>query len=141
MQVQKKSLKINFIMNSMLTMSSFLFPLITFPYVSRILLPLGTGKVSFATSVISYFSMFSQLGIPVYGIRACAKVRDDKAALSKTFQRAADYQRSHQSHNLFIFSAHLIYSTAPPARKAAFPHCQPDNFTEYNRRRMVVQIP
>lgn len=86
MQVQKKSLKINFIMNSILTMSSFLFPLITFPYVSRILLPLGTGKVSFATSVISYFSMFSQLGIPVYGIRACAKVRDDKAALSKIFQ-------------------------------------------------------
>lgn len=86
MQVQKKSLKINFIMNSILTMSSFLFPLITFPYVSRILLPLGTGKVSFATSVISYFAMFSQLGIPVYGIRACAKVRDDKAVLSKTFQ-------------------------------------------------------
>ena len=69
-------------MNSILTMSSFLFPLITFPYVSRILLPLGTGKVSFATSVISYFAMFSQLGIPVYGIRACAKVRDDKAVLS-----------------------------------------------------------
>ena len=73
MQVQKKSLKINFIMNSILTMSSFLFPLITFPYVSRILLPLGTGKVSFATSVISYFAMFSQLGIPVYGIRRLCK--------------------------------------------------------------------
>lgn len=67
-------------------MSQFIFPLITFPYVSRILLPEGTGKVSFATSIISYFAMFAQLGIPTYGIRACAKVRDDKEKLSKTAQ-------------------------------------------------------
>ena len=80
----KKSLKVNFIMNTILTMSAFIFPLISFPYVSRILLPEGTGKVSFATSLISYFVMFAQLGIPTYGVRACAKVRDDKRLLSKT---------------------------------------------------------
>ena len=83
---KQKSLKLNFIMNSILTMSSFIFPLITFPYVSRILLPEGTGKVSFATSVISYFAMFAQLGIPTYGIRACAKVRDNRKELTKTAQ-------------------------------------------------------
>jgi O-antigen/teichoic acid export membrane protein len=83
---EKRSLKINVIMNALLTMSSLLFPLITFPYVSRILLPEGTGKVSFATSLISYFVMFSQLGIPTYGVRACAKVRDDKRLLTKTAQ-------------------------------------------------------
>lgn len=81
---EKKSLKVNFIMNTILTMSAFVFPLISFPYVSRILLPEGTGKVSFATSLISYFVMFAQLGIPTYGVRACAKVRDDKHLLSKT---------------------------------------------------------
>ena len=79
----KKSIKVNFIMNVLLTASSIIFPLITFPYISRILLPTGTGKVAFATSVISYFSMLSALGIPVYGIRACAVVRDDKNKLSK----------------------------------------------------------
>lgn len=79
-----KSIKINFIMNIILTMSTFIFPLITFPYISRILLPVGTGKVSFATSVVSYFSMFAQLGIPTYGIRACAKVRDDREELTRT---------------------------------------------------------
>lgn len=79
-------LKTNFIMNSILTMSQFLFPLITFPYVSRILLPEGTGKVAFATSIIAYFAMFAQLGIPTYGIRACAKVRDNKEELTKTAQ-------------------------------------------------------
>lgn len=78
------SIKFNFVMNTILTMSTFIFPLITFPYVSRILLPEGTGKVSFATSIISYFAMIAQLGIPTYGIRACAKVRDDRVELSKT---------------------------------------------------------
>lgn len=83
---QKKSLKLNFIMNAVLTMSSFLFPLISFPYVSRILGPEGTGRVDFATSLIAYFLMFAQLGIPTYGVRACAKVRDDKHLLTKTAQ-------------------------------------------------------
>lgn len=84
--VEKKSLKLNFIMNAILTMSSLLFPLISFPYVSRILLPEGTGRVDFATSLIAYFLMFAQLGIPTYGVRACAKVRDDKRLLTKTAQ-------------------------------------------------------
>jgi O-antigen/teichoic acid export membrane protein len=84
MKVKQKSLKLNFIMNATLTMSSFIFPLITFPYVSRILMPVGTGKVSFATSLISYFNMFAQLGIPTYGIRTCAMVRDDREKLTRT---------------------------------------------------------
>jgi O-antigen/teichoic acid export membrane protein len=83
---QKKSLKLNFVMNAILTMSSFIFPLISFPYVSRILLPEGTGKVSFATSLIAYFTMFAQLGIPTYGVRACARVRDDRIKLTRTAQ-------------------------------------------------------
>ena len=70
-------------MNAILTMSSFIFPLITFPYVSRILLPDGMGKVAMATAVVAYFALLARLGIPMYGIRACAEVRDDKAQLSK----------------------------------------------------------
>lgn len=81
-----KSVKFNFVMNSILTASSMLFPLITYPYVSRVLQPQGIGSVSFANSVVTYFSMFAQLGIPTYGIRACAKVRDNKEMLSRTVQ-------------------------------------------------------
>lgn len=69
-----------------MTMFNFIFPLITFPYVSRVLLPVGTGKVAFATSIVSYFSMVGMLGIPTYGIRAYAKVRNDRDKLSKTVQ-------------------------------------------------------
>ncbi|WP_333678742.1 flippase, partial [Muricomes intestini] len=81
-----KSVKFNFIMNFLLTVSQFLFPLITFPYVSRVLKPAGTGSVAFATSVITYFTMFAMLGVPTYGIRACARVRENKEELSKTVQ-------------------------------------------------------
>lgn len=73
-------------MNFIMTASSILFPLITFPYISRVLLSEGNGKVAFASSVITYFTMFASLGIPTYGIRACAKVRDDKEKLSRTAQ-------------------------------------------------------
>ena len=83
--IEKKqsSVKLNMIMNAMLTMSSVIFPLITFPYACRILLPEGNGKVTFAVSIVTYFSMFAQLGIPTYGVSVCAKVRDDKKALSR----------------------------------------------------------
>ncbi len=83
-RTKQRSLKMNFLMNAILSLSSVLFPLITFPYVSRILSPTGTGRVSFAVSLISYFNMLAQLGIPIYGIRACASVRDDKEELSRT---------------------------------------------------------
>lgn len=84
--MKNNSIKINFIMNALLTISAFIFPFITFPYVSRILGPLGTGNVSFAISIVTYFALFAQLGIPTYGIRATARVRDDKKLLSKTVQ-------------------------------------------------------
>lgn len=78
------SVKYNFVMNFILTASQIIFPLITFPYVARVLLASGNGKVSFVASVTNYFVMVASLGIPTHGIRACAKVRDDKEKLSKT---------------------------------------------------------
>ena len=81
-----QSVKKNFVMNFILTAANFIFPIVTFPYVSRILLAEGTGKVAFAASIASYFSMIAALGIPTYGIRACARIRDDKDKLNKTVQ-------------------------------------------------------
>lgn len=84
--MKTRSIKFNFVMNMLLTVSNFLFPLITFPYVSRLLSPIGTGKVAFAYSIVSYFSILAAFGVANYGIRACAQVRDDKEKLSKTVQ-------------------------------------------------------
>ena len=85
-QHKQASIKINFIMNFILTVSSFIFPIITFPYISRTLLPLGTGRIAFATSVASYATMLGMVGIPTYGIRAVARVRNQQRELNKTVQ-------------------------------------------------------
>lgn len=79
----EKSIKKNAFYSVIRTIMSLLFPLITFPYASRILLPEGTGKVNFANSIISYFGMLASLGIGTYGIREAAKVRHDKRLLSQ----------------------------------------------------------
>ena len=63
--MKKTSLKENFLMNILLTASSILFPLITFPYVSRVLLPVGNGKITFVSSVTAYFTLlFLHGGFP-----------------------------------------------------------------------------
>lgn len=81
---KQKSVKLNYLMNCILTGSAMIFPLLSYPYVSRILQPEGMGKVAFANSVVAYFAMGAMMGIPTYGIRACARVRDDKEQLSRT---------------------------------------------------------
>lgn len=85
-KIKIHSIRYNLVMNVILRLSGVLFPLITFPYIARVLLPAANGKIAFATSVINYFTLFAGLGIPTYGIRACAKNRDNKDALSKTVQ-------------------------------------------------------
>ena len=83
---KEKSLNKNMIMSTILTLSNFIFPLITYSYVARIISPSGIGKVAFVNSVLSYFIYIASLGIPSYGLRECAKLRNDKEKLSKTFQ-------------------------------------------------------
>lgn len=81
-----KSIAKNFIYNSLLKVLNLIFPLITFPYVARILFAEGVGKVEFSLSVIQYFILISQAGIPTYAIRECAKYRYNKEKLTKTVQ-------------------------------------------------------
>lgn len=64
-------------MNLLRVLSATLVGLIMMPYVNRILGASYVGKVEYANTIISYFLMFSALGIPVYGVREIAKVRDD----------------------------------------------------------------
>lgn len=79
------SIKKNFIYNILLGVSSVLFPLITAPYVSRVLEPDGVGLANFAVMYTGYFSMVACLGIPTYGIREIAKRRDSKGQLNDLF--------------------------------------------------------
>ncbi len=83
--MQKKSIGKNFVYNIILKVANIGFPLITFPYVTRVLGAEGIGKVNFASSIVMYFVMFANLGIPLYGIREIAKVRDKKDEMNKVF--------------------------------------------------------
>lgn len=83
--MQEKSIKKNAVFNVIKTVMGLIFPLITFPYASRILMPDGIGKVNFANSVISYFGIIASLGIGTYGIREGAKRRSNKEEFSQFF--------------------------------------------------------
>lgn len=78
------SIKINYLLNLTNTISGLLFQLITFPYISRILLADGIGHVNFFQSIIQYISILTSLGIPMYAIRQVAKVRDNINECNKT---------------------------------------------------------
>ena len=71
------SLKLNFLYNVLLNVSKVVFPLITAPYVARVLDPDGVGLFNFANTYASYFALFATLGIPFYGVREIAKMRND----------------------------------------------------------------
>lgn len=71
------SLKGNVILNFINTITGIIFPVITFPYASRILLPDGIGAVNFLTSIVNYIVLFTSLGIPMYAVREVAKHRDN----------------------------------------------------------------
>ena len=77
------SLKLNAFYNTALNVLKVIFPLITAPYVSRVLTPDGLGLANFSFMYASYFSMFAALGIPTYGIREVAKLRDDRESLTR----------------------------------------------------------
>lgn len=72
-----RSVKVNYILNLTNIVLGIVFPLITFPYVTRILSPGGIGQVQFYSSIIEYVTIFTSLGIPLYAVREIAKVRDD----------------------------------------------------------------
>ena len=79
-----QSIKNNFLLNLSTTIPGLLFPLITFPYASRILMADGIGQVQFFQSIIDYVSLCTALGIPLYAVREIARIRDNKELRSRT---------------------------------------------------------
>ena len=75
----------NFLYTVLLSIVNILFPILSFPYASRILGPLGIGKVQFIISLAQYFAIFAALGIPIYGITQAAKHKDDPKKLATVF--------------------------------------------------------
>ena len=71
--MKRKPMSLNVLLNGIKTVLSLLFPLITFPYITRVLSPEGIGQANYASSIANYFILIGGLGIASYAIREGAK--------------------------------------------------------------------
>lgn len=79
------SVRKNFIYNIIYQILILIIPLITSPYLSRVVGAEGVGIYSYTYSIVHYFMLLTLLGINNYGNRSIAKVKDNKSELSKKF--------------------------------------------------------
>ena len=75
----------NYLYNVFYQVFILIIPLITTPYLSRILGPTGIGINSYTNSIIQYFILFGSVGVNLYGNRQIAYVRQDRIKLTRTF--------------------------------------------------------
>lgn len=108
--MNNKSIKKNTVFNLIKTVSSIIFPLISFPYITRVLHAENVGKYNFSASVVSYFSLIASLGISTYAIRECSAVRDDKNKLSQVASQIFTINlASSLISYVFLFIALIFY--------------------------------
>lgn len=75
----------NYLYNASYQVFVLLIPLITTPYLARVLGPTGVGINAYTNSIIQYFILFGSIGVNLYGNRQIAFVRDDKDKMTTTF--------------------------------------------------------
>lgn len=75
----------NYIYNMSYQVLLLVVPLVTMPYISRVLGPEGLGEFSYTNSIMSYFVLFGSLGISLYGSRQIAYVQNDIQQRSQIF--------------------------------------------------------
>lgn len=116
----------NFIFNNILGLTNVIVPIIVFPYISRIFGPTGIGIVSFAISLASSFVLIASLGIPIYGVREIAKVKQDKKSFSKTFSEIVIIQLVWLIITLVLFACWVFFTDTflkePTIRWMSFFH-------------------
>lgn len=98
--------KKNFVYNILYQILVLIIPLITAPYIARVIGAEGTGIRSYTYSIAYYFMLVTKLGVNNYGNRSIAKVRDDKQSLSVTFWSIYSFQLIMGIAMLF---AYLLY--------------------------------
>lgn len=98
-----KSLKKNYIFNLVYQILILFLPLITTPYVSRVLGASNLGIYSFTTSITAYFILFGNLGINLYGQREIAFFQKDKKMYSKVFYEINIFKNITMLISMFLF--------------------------------------
>lgn len=105
-----KSIKVNAILNVTKQLCKVVFPLITMPYVTRVLQASGYGKYNFSNSIVSYFILLAGLGINDYAIREGARVRDNKKKFQKFTEEVFTINVLSTIGSFVILCALLLFS-------------------------------
>lgn len=104
--MEKENVKANFLYQSGYQILTILLPMLTSPYIARVLGADGIGIYSYTYSIVSYFVMIAKLGLQNYGNRCIASIRDDQGKLNQTF---SDLYSLHAIVSFFAMAAYLIY--------------------------------
>lgn len=83
--MKKKSIAKNYIYNLIYQMLTIVLPVITTPYLSRVLGAEAIGIYGYTLSIVTYFVLFGSLGIAMYGQREIAYVQGNQEKESKAF--------------------------------------------------------
>lgn len=105
------ALKKNIIYSSVLTVSGYVFPFITFPYVTRVLGVEKLGLCNFFDSIVTYFILFSMMGMVNLAIREIAKCNGDKEKLNKTLSSLFVLNLATTIFSLFVMLCSLFFVT------------------------------
>lgn len=111
--------KYNLIMVYVLQASAFLFPLITYPYITRALGSANLGTIGFASSVSGYFAAIATFGIFSYAVRTCSRLRGDTTALRHTSGELLTANGVTTLLAVFLFAVTII---AVPTFRAVWPY-------------------
>lgn len=103
------SVKKNFIYSILYQIFVIIMPLITTPYIARVIGPEGVGIQAYTFSVANYFVLFAMLGINNYGNRSIAMVRDDKVKLSKTFWEIYSLQVAMSLFMVILYWLYVVF--------------------------------
>ena len=83
--MQNSQIKTNYVFNLIYQLFLLITPLITAPYVSRVLTSEGVGQYSFTLSIVTYFTIFATFGFTYYGQRSIAQNQKSKEERSVVF--------------------------------------------------------
>lgn len=103
------SIKRNFLYNAFYQVLVLILPLITAPYISRVMGAEKIGIYSYSYSVASYFGLFILLGLNNYGNRTVAGVKDDRNKLSRTFYSIYAMQLMMSALLIVLYTGYVIF--------------------------------
>lgn len=103
------NIKKNYLYNLLYQLLTVSLPLITVPYVSRVLGSNGVGIFAYTSSIVQYFCLFAMLGIGIYGNQRIATIRDNKIKLSETFFSIYFLQLIMSALSVIVYILFLIF--------------------------------